>query len=86
MDNIKNDQYYINKIRKDLKFIIDNTLDVDSEELGKNEILLDSMLFRLIQISENSKRLSERFKKEYSEIPWMAVYGLRKRWISAACL
>ena len=63
MDNIKNDQYYINKIRKDLKFIIDNTLDVDSEELGKNEILLDSMLFRLIQISENSKRLSERFKK-----------------------
>ena len=36
MDNIKNDQYYINKIRKDLKFIIDNTLDVDSEELGKN--------------------------------------------------
>ncbi len=79
MDNIKNDQYYINKIRKDLKFIIDNTLDVDSEELGKNEILLDSMLFRLIQISENSKRLSERFKKEYSEIPWMAVYGLRNR-------
>ena len=79
MDNIKNDQYYINKIRKDLKFIIDNTLDVDSEELGKNEILLDSMLFRLIQISENSKRLSERFKKEYSEVPWMAVYGLRNR-------
>ena len=37
------------------------------------------MLFRLIQISENSKRLSERFKKEYSEIPWMAVYGLRNR-------
>ena len=73
MDYIKNDQYYINKIRKDLKFIIDNTLDVDSEELGKNEILLDSMLFRLIQISENSKQLSERFKKEYSEIPWMAV-------------
>ena len=60
MDNIKNDQYYINKIRKDLKFIIDNTLDVDSEELGKNEILLDSMLFRLIQISENSKRLNDK--------------------------
>ena len=54
-------------------------LDIDSEELGKNEILLDSMLFRLIQISENSKRLSDQFKNEYPQIPWMAVYGLRNR-------
>ena len=38
MDNIKNDLYYINKIKKDLKFIIDNTIDINSEELGKNLI------------------------------------------------
>ena len=37
------------------------------------------MLFRLIQISENSKRLSDQFKNEYLQIPWMAVYGLRNR-------
>ena len=67
------------ELKKDLKFIIDNTIDIDSEELGKNEILLDSMLFRLIQISENSKRLSDQFKNEYPQIPWMAVYGLRNR-------
>ena len=79
MDNIKNDLYYINKIKKDLNFIIANTKDKDSEELGKNEILLDSMLFRLIQISENSKRLSDAYKALYPNIPWIAVYGLRNR-------
>ena len=79
MDNAKNDLYYINKIKKDLNFIVENTKEIDSEELGKNEILLDSMLFRLIQISENSKKLSDDYKRMYSEIPWLAVYGLRNR-------
>lgn len=52
---------------------------VDIEELGRNEILLDSMLFRMIQISENSKRLSDEFKELHSDIPWNAVYGFRNR-------
>lgn len=29
--------------------------NVDIEELNANEVLLDSMLFRMIQISENAK-------------------------------
>jgi uncharacterized protein with HEPN domain len=32
--------------------------DVDLQGLNENEILLDSMLFRMIQISENAKKLS----------------------------
>jgi len=53
--------------------------DVDLNELRRNEILLDSMLFRMIQISENAKLLSEEYKKEKAQIPWNAVYGLRNR-------
>lgn len=33
MDNTKNDQYYVQKIRKDLSFIVEHMKDVDQEEL-----------------------------------------------------
>ena len=79
MNNSKNDQYYVEKIRTNLKFITIHMKDVDLAELRRNEILLDSMLFRMIQISENAKLLSEEYKKEKAQIPWNAVYGLRNR-------
>ena len=34
---------------------------------------------RLIQVSENSDKLTEAFKKQYSAIPWRAIKGLRNR-------
>lgn len=43
MDNIKNDHYYIQKLQQDLTFIVMHMRNVDIEELGKNEILQDSM-------------------------------------------
>ncbi|MBR5800181.1 MAG: DUF86 domain-containing protein [Lachnospiraceae bacterium] len=79
MDNIKNDDYYIQKIRKDLEFVVMHMKNVEEEELSKNEILLDSMLFRMIQISENAKKLSEEYKRKRENIPWIALYGLRNR-------
>lgn len=79
MDNIKNDAYYIQKIRQDLEFIVIHMQDIGIQELNENEILLDSMLFRMIQLSENAKRLSEEYKQERKIIPWNAIYGLRNR-------
>ena len=52
MDNVKNDLYYIKKLKDDIEFIVRHTKNISLEELNVNEILLDSMLFRLIQISE----------------------------------
>ena len=79
MDNIKNDGFFADKISEDLAFIVTHTKDISKEELSKNEVLLDSMMFRLIQISENAKRLSEEFKAARTEIPWIAIFGLRNR-------
>lgn len=79
MDNTKNDNYYLNKIRTDIEFIIIHMKDVDLQELNDNEILLDSMLFRMIQISENAKRLSEEYRAEKSHLPWNELIGLRNR-------
>ncbi len=79
MDNVKNDNYYIQKIKKDLEFIVLHMRDTDLEELSTNEVLLDSMLFRMIQISENAKKLSDEYKRTQSCVPWNALYGLRNR-------
>ena len=80
MDNIKNDLYFIRKLQEDLTFIMKYMRDTDEEELAHNELLQDSMMFRLIQISENAKKLSDEFRMtEHPNIPWMAIYGLRNR-------
>lgn len=79
MDNVKNDLYYIRKIQEDLAFIMKHMEGVELEDLAQNELLQDSMMFRLIQTSENSKKLSDDFRQKHAAIPWTAVYGLRNR-------
>ena len=53
--------------------------DVDAQELNDNEILLDSMLFRMIRISENVKKLSTEYRESENELPWNELIGLRNR-------
>lgn len=62
MNNVKNDAYFVQKIRKDLEFISVHMRSVEIEELNEDEVLLDSMMFRMIQISENAKKLTEAYK------------------------
>ena len=75
----KTDEYFVDKIRTDLQFIIDHTRGLEQEEFENDEVLVDPVMFRLIQISENSDRLTEIFKLKYSDIPWRAIKGLRNR-------
>ena len=77
MDNLKTDKYYIEKILKDLKFIIEITQDKNKTEIEQDEILTDSILFRIIQVSENCTRLDKDFLFEHSSIPWRAIKGMR---------
>lgn len=79
MDNIKNDIYYATKIRDDFKFILESTEMKSNAEIEKDLVLLDSIMFRLIQISENSQKLTDEFKDTCKEIPWIAIKGLRNR-------
>lgn len=79
MDNNKNDIYYLSKMIKDLAFICKNMDHVDYGQFLSDEILQDSMMFRLIQISESAGRLSEGMKNADNTVPWRAIYGLRNR-------
>ena len=55
MDNKKTDQYYIDKIITDLTFIRTHTESLSKSKLEEDEILVDSIMFRLIQVAENSE-------------------------------
>ena len=59
MDNKKTDQYYIDKIITDLTFIRTHTESLSKLKLEEDEILVDSIMFRLIQVAENSEKLTE---------------------------
>lgn len=45
MDNKKDDSYYLEKILKDLKFLIENTEYKSKKEIENNQILIDSIMF-----------------------------------------
>ena len=79
MDNVKDNNYYLKKIVKDLGFLIAHTSGISKEKLEQDEVLQDCIMFRLIQVSENSVRLTEDFKLRYSEVPWQAIKGMRNR-------
>ena len=79
MDEQKNNKYYLIKIISDLKFIIKHTNGKSKDEIENNDLLIDSIMFRIIQISENNNHLSDDFKKKHNEIPWTAIKGMRNR-------
>lgn len=47
MDNMKNDHYYLQKIRQDLEFIVLHMHDVDIEELNANYTGTIGNVFRI---------------------------------------
>ena len=77
MDNTKNNQYYVDKILADLKFVIDHTQGKTQQQIEGDDLLVDSIMFRVIQIAENSMKLDEEFQKKNSHIPWRAIRGMR---------
>ena len=50
------------------------------EEFEKNELLIDAVMFNLIQIGERCKHpVMRKFRTQYDTIPWNDIKGLRNR-------
>ncbi len=79
MDNIKDNAYYIGKILDDIDFIIAHTASATLDDFSSDEVLQDSMMFRLVQISENSAKLTPEYKTKKADVPWGDISGLRNR-------
>jgi uncharacterized protein with HEPN domain len=50
MDNKKHNTYHVKKIIAHLAILIKHTKDMSREAFDKDEILLDAIMFRFIQI------------------------------------
>ncbi len=79
MDNKKDDLYYLKKIVTNLEFLIVHTKGKSKKQIESDELLIDSIMFRLVQISENSDKLTEIFKTAYPTLPWKDIKGMRNR-------
>ena len=75
----KTNEYYIKDMLEDIDFIINHMKDKTQNDLEKDEVLTDSMVFRLIQISESSKNLTDDFKEKNADISWGDITALRNR-------
>lgn len=79
MDNKKDNQYYLKKIVLDLHFLLEHTKGKTYDEIESDPVLIDSIMFRLVQVAENSDKLTSSFKTDHKELPWREIKGMRNR-------
>ena len=77
MDNIKEDRYYIAKVVENIDLIISYTKDLSYIDFIDNLIVIDAVMFRLIQMVENISHISNNYKMLHSEIRWGQIAGFR---------
>ena len=77
MDNKKDDKYYASKSIEHINLIQEYSNNMTYEEFMSDQQLNDSIMFRLIQLIENVKNISEEFKNKNSQIPWGDIIGFR---------
>ena len=77
MDNKKNDSYYFSKIIEDINTIKKYFNNASYEQFLSDSQLVDAIMFRLIQLVENTKNISPEFKNGHSEIKWGEIIGFR---------
>lgn len=79
MDNVKGNAYYLHKILVDVEFLISHTKGKTINEIESEDLLVDSIMFRLIQIAESSEKLTTEFKTLHKDLPWREMRGMRNR-------
>ena len=77
MDNVKNDLYFAKKAIEQIEVIEKYIDNISYEEFLGDIELLDAIMFRLIQLIENVKNISDQFKSEHQNIPWGNIIGFR---------
>ena len=77
MDNIKNDKYYVTNIVKDINAIHEYIKGKSYEAFEDDVMLIDAVMFRLVQLGENIKKLSQEYRTTHPNIHWNEIIGFR---------
>ena len=73
------DKKYISKTLEEIDLIIEYTNNKTIYDLSLDKVLLDAVVFRMIQMSEHLDKISDKFKSLYPNIKWMNIKGFRNR-------
>lgn len=77
MDNKKTDEYYVKKAIENINSIIAYVGKLSFDDFVKNYILIDAVMFRLVQMAENIIRISKEYRDKYKMIKWVQIIGFR---------
>ena len=78
MNNIKNDKNYMRKVIEDITTINKYMTGVETyEQFISDDILIDAVMFRLVQMIENIKKISIEYKENNHQIEWGKIIGFR---------
>lgn len=77
----KDDSIYIKHIRKAISKIEKYTLNKSHDKFIKNDLMQDGVIRQLEIIDEATKKLSDKFRDEYSFVPWKDTAGTRDKLI-----
>ena len=77
MDNLKNDKYYAEKAVEQIDIINDYVSSKSYKDFINNNQLVDAVMFRLVQMIENIRKISTDFKTSNPQIPWGKIMGFR---------
>ena len=75
----KDDNYYLSQTLNETSLILEYFKEHTIDDLKKNSILLDAIVFRMIQMFEHTEKVSEAFKQVHPEIKWINIKGFRNR-------
>jgi uncharacterized protein with HEPN domain len=75
--NKHNNLPYINHIFDEILKIEKSTKNLTKEKFINNEDVIDATIRRLEIIVEAAKNISENFKKEYDDVEWEKIAGMR---------
>ena len=73
------DKGRILQIRKHCERIEEKVSNLNQEAFNQDLDVREIICFNLFQIGELAKGLSDEFIKEYDEIPWKQIKGMRNR-------
>lgn len=69
----------VNKMRRYAEKVCSYCQNISYEDFIRNDMLVEACVFNLSQIGELTRKLDEDFKKNFPQIAWAQIYGLRNR-------
>ncbi len=77
MNNNKDEFAYIGHIKEAIGVIKKYLEGVDFEKFSQDRMIFDAVTRELEIIGEAANRISDDFQKQYPDIPWRKVIGMR---------